>query len=442
MNDLSVIDQFLNVFSRYIDSGFGLLGGEVAFLTGALVAIDMTLAGLFWAMGGEDVIAKLIKKTLYVGAFAYIIGNFNALASIIFRSFAGLGLIASGSGMSQAQLLQPGRLAAVGVTAGQPILQQIGQLSGFTNVFLNLDSIVVLFIAYLVVIVSFFVLAVQLFVTLLEFKLTTLAGFVLVPFALWNKTAFLAERVLGNVMSSGIKVLVLAVIVGIGSTVFNQFQAPIGAAPSLNSALAIMLGALALLGLGIFGPGIASGLVSGAPQLGIGAAAGTALGAAGLAVAGSAAVATGGAAVAAGTRLAARSTLRAVRSASTMAQGATSAYRAGVASSSASGAQAVGAGVVNVARSGAQAAGARVAAGARAVKDRVVGAVGGGTSEAAADAASATGSSDDAQAPDWARRLQRNQRLAQGASTAAHVVRSADHGGTGASPDLNDSSNS
>jgi type IV secretion system protein TrbL len=433
MNDLSVIDQFLNVFSRYIDSGFGLLGGEVAFLTATLVVIDMTLAGLFWAMGGEEVIAKLIKKTLYVGAFAYIIGNFNTLAGIIFRSFANLGLIASGSGMSQAQLLQPGRLAAVGVTAGQPILQQIGQLSGFTNVFLNLDSIVVLFIAYLVVIVSFFVLAVQLFVTLLEFKLTTLAGFVLVPFALWNKTAFLAERVLGNVMSSGIKVLVLAVIVGIGSTVFSQFQAPIGAGPSLSTALAIMLGALALLGLGIFGPGIATGLVSGAPQLGIGAAAGTALGVAGLGVAGSAAVATGGAAVAAGTRLAARGAVGTVRSASTIAQGAASAYRAGVAASGASGAQAVGAGVVNVARSGAQVAGQRMAAGARAVKDRVVAAVG------SSDTAAAI--SPESQAPDWAERLQRSQRVTQGASTTVQVMRSADHGAGGASPDLNDSSN-
>src|SRR6202789_956907 len=159
MNDLSVIDQFLNVFSRYIDSGFGLLGGEVAFLTGALVAIDMTLAGLFWAMGSEDVIAKLIKKTLYVGAFAYIIGNFNTLAGIIFRSFAGLGLLASGSGLTQARLLQPGRLATVGVTAGQPLLQQIGQLSGFPEVFLNLDSIVVLFLTWIIVIVSFFILA-------------------------------------------------------------------------------------------------------------------------------------------------------------------------------------------------------------------------------------------------------------------------------------------
>src|ERR1700730_2521370 len=116
MQDLGVIDQFTNVFSQYIDTGFGLLRGEVAFLTATLVVIDITLAGLFWAMGGEDVIAKLIKKTLYVGAFAFIITNFNTVASIIFRSFAGLGLIAAGSGMSQAQLLQPGRLAAVCVT--------------------------------------------------------------------------------------------------------------------------------------------------------------------------------------------------------------------------------------------------------------------------------------------------------------------------------------
>ncbi|EQD61416.1 conjugal transfer protein TrbL, partial [mine drainage metagenome] len=45
MNDLSIIDQFLNVFSRYIDSGFGLLHGEVMYLSATLIAIDMTLAG-------------------------------------------------------------------------------------------------------------------------------------------------------------------------------------------------------------------------------------------------------------------------------------------------------------------------------------------------------------------------------------------------------------
>ena len=73
-------------------------------------------------------------------------------------------------------------------------------MAGFPEVFVNLDPIVVMFLAWLVVVLCFFVLAIQLFITLIEFKLTTLAGFVLVPFALWNKTAFLAEKVLGNVV--------------------------------------------------------------------------------------------------------------------------------------------------------------------------------------------------------------------------------------------------
>src|SRR3546814_1913801 len=90
-------------------------------------------------------------------------------------------------------------------------------MAGLPAVFVNLDAIAVMFLAWLVVVLCFFVLAIQLFITMIEFKLTTLAGFVLVPFALWNMTAFLAEKVLGNVVSAGIKVLVMAVIVGIGS---------------------------------------------------------------------------------------------------------------------------------------------------------------------------------------------------------------------------------
>jgi len=454
MNDLSVIDRFLDVFSRYIDSGFGLLGGEVGFLTATLVAIDMTLAGLFWAMsnasgGGDDVIGKLVKKVLYVGAFAFILNNFNTLSGIVFRSFAGLGLVASGSSMTQGQLLQPGRLARVGVEAGAPIMKQISDLTGFPEVFANLDVITVLFLAWLVLIVSFFVLAVQLFVTLIEFKLTTLAGFVLVPFALWNKTAFLAERVLGNVVSSGIKVLVLAVIVGIGTGLFAEFTVPPGAEPSIDHALVIMLAALAMLGLGIFGPGIATGLVSGAPQLGAGAVAGTALGAAGLALAGGAAVAGAGSAIAAGARMtpgAARAAIgggaAAARSASSMASGAKSAYQSGAAASGNSGVRAAGAGLVNVARSGADAMGQRVASGAKAVKNGVASFVGDSAAAAAAKVADASEASEPAAEPAWAKRMRRKQQMTHAATTAAHALRSGDAGGSGASPSLRDESNS
>src|ERR1700731_1892454 len=242
----------------------------------------------------EDVLAHLVKKTLYVGFFAFLIGNFNGLAKIIFNSFAGLGLKAAGSGLAADQLLQPGRLARVGVDAGRPILQAAGQLMGYVAFFENFVQIFVLMIAWLVVVIAFFVLAIQLFVTLIEFKLTTLAGFVLVPFGLFNKTAFLAERVLGNVVASGVKVLVLAVIIGIGTNLFGEFTQGFGGnQPTLEDALALVLASLALLGLGIFGPGIATGLTAGAPQLGAGAAVGTALAAGGLGVAGAMGVRAG-----------------------------------------------------------------------------------------------------------------------------------------------------
>jgi type IV secretion system protein TrbL len=294
-----VVDRFLEVFTSYIDSGFGLLGGEVGYLASTLIVIDVTLAGLFWAWGAdEDVLAHLVKKTLYVGFFAFLIGNFNNLAKIVFNSFAGLGLKAAGSGLTSDQFLQPGRIAQVGIDAGKPILQAASQLMGFVSFFENFVQIFVLLIAWFVVLVAFFILAVQLFVTLIEFKLTTLAGFVLVPFGLFNKTAFLAERVLGNIVTSGVKVLVLAVILGIGTTLFGQFTQGFGGnQPSLEDALGLVLAALSLLGLGIFGPGIANGLTSGAPQLGAGAAVGTALAAGGVGVAGVAGVRAGAAAI-------------------------------------------------------------------------------------------------------------------------------------------------
>jgi type IV secretion system protein TrbL len=402
MSELGVIDQFLQVFGRYIDSGFGLVRGDVASLARILVAIDVTLAALLWAWTpGEEVLARLVRKTLYVGAFAFLIGDFPRLAQIVFDSFAGLGLKAGGSALSAADLLRPGRIAEVGVDAVRPLLAAAGEMAGFPAIFENAVQIAVLLAAVLVVLVAFFVLAVQLFVTLVEFKLTTLAGFVLVPFGLFGRTAFLAERVLGAVAGAGVKVLVLAVIVGIGSTLFDGFVQDFGGEqPDLEQVLAIALGAVSLLGLGIFGPGIAAGLVSGAPQLGAGSAAGTLLAAGGLAAAGAAGVRSAGGALAV-----ARGRLQG-RSGPGSGEGGGGAGPSG------------GPGGARGAADGAPTPGGR------------------GPSGAAAEAPPPpratpnTGAAPDPEAPPaWARRLRDRQAAAAGVSAAAHVLRAGDGGG-------------
>jgi type IV secretion system protein TrbL len=406
-----VIDQFLETFTRYIDSGFGLLSSEVAYVATTLAAIDITLAALFWAWGpDEDIIARLVKKTLFVGVFAYLIGNWNSLARVVFESFAGLGLKASGTGLSSADFLRPGRIAQVGIDAGRPIIDSISGLMGYISFFENFVQIVVLLFAWIVVLLAFFILAIQLLVTLIEFKLTTLAGFVLIPFGLFGKTAFAAERVLGNVISSGVKVLVLAVIVGIGSTLFSQFTSGFGGnQPTIENAMALVLAALSLLGLGIFGPGIASGIVAGGPQLGAGAAIGTGLAAGGV-------VAAGAGLAAGGVGLAGGAFAGAARGTTAIASGAASAFRTG--------------GLSGVAEAGASA----VASPLRRVAARV-----GGTSNAGGDLGNADpGSIASGAPPAWARRMKRTQSITHSASAATHAVRAGDHAGGGASVDLSE----
>ena len=431
MGGTGVVDRFLEVFTSYIDSGFGLLGGEVAFIATTLIVIDVTLAALFWSWGADDdILARLVKKTLFVGVFAYIIGNWNSLSRIVFESFAGLGLKASGTGFTTAELLRPGRVAQVGLDAGQPILESISGLMGYVAFFENFIQIVVLLIAWLFVILAFFILSVQLFITLIEFKLATLCGFVLIPFGLFGKTAFMAERVLGHVISSGIKVLVLAVIIGIGSTLFGEFTAGFGGAtPTIEDAMVIVLASLCLLGLGIFGPGIANGIVSGGPQLGAGAAAGTALAAGG--------VLAGGVA---GAKLAAGAGASAIAGAATggsrVAGAANGAYALGSAGKTGAGAMAGGVSAVGQAAGSAAMSPLRRAAsamrdsfrqGARSAVTGTGGTISGGPAPA---------SPAPSGPPAWAQAMRRRQAVTHGATVAAHTLRGGDGGGSGAAVDV------
>jgi type IV secretion system protein TrbL len=190
---------------------------------------------------------------------------------------------------------------------------------------------------------------------------------------------------------------VLAVIVGIGSTLFAQFTAGFGGnQPTIENAMALVLGALALLGLGIFGPGIANGIVSGGPQLGAGAAVGTGLAAGGV-------VAAGAGLAASGAGLAG--------SAASGAGGASSALRAGSLSGTA------------------KASASAPASPLRSAAARMAGSGRGGD----VDDPSSTSSEGT---PSWVRRMKRAQTISHGASAATQAVRSGDHGGSGGSVDL------
>lgn len=429
MNDISIIDKFTNVFGSYIDSGFGLLGGDVAWLASALIVIDITLAGLFWAFDeNRNVISSLIKKILYVGFFALIINNFKVLSHIIFNSFAGLGLKATGASVTASELLQPGRVAATGFDAAYPILKEIGNLLGPVAFFENFILIIVMLFAWVLVVLAFFILAIQLFITIIEFKLTTLAGFVLIPFALWNKTSFLAERVLGGVISSGVKVLVLAIIIGIGSSIFGQFATALnGVEATLENVLSLTLGALSVLGLSIFAPALAAGLVSGAPQLGAGAAVGTA-------VAGAATLAVGAGAGGMAARGMASAASGAVGAGAKLSGQMGAAY--GLSKATSGGGMASG--LKGAGQSMARSLKQKAAQPLNAVKEKYAA----GQQQAWSNTGGQTSGSGSSTAtpengmPDWARRMKAAQAMKSAGTVSLHALKDGDRPGSPANPSL------
>jgi type IV secretion system protein TrbL len=277
-NDLMV------VFSNTVSAGFDALTGAVDGAFGLMIALVVALTGIQWALSSNrDVLAAGFGKVLLIGAFAYVINDWQGLSQTLWNGFVDLGLAAGGGGLSRAQFLNPGEILEQGWQIVKALGETPAPVDNPLDVVGNFTDALILGLAMIGIMLAFAVLALQIIVTLLEFKIVTLGGFVLLPFGIWAKSAFLAERPLGYVAASGLKVLALAIVVSGARSVFDQLQP--SAAPDLYEALAILAAALLLAMLALFIPNLASALVTGGPALGAGAAA-----AGGLAVAGTAAL--------------------------------------------------------------------------------------------------------------------------------------------------------
>jgi type IV secretion system protein TrbL len=281
-------NDLMAVFSNTITSGFAALVGPVNGIFGLMIALVVAMTGIQWAVSSNrDALAGAFSKILLIGTFAYIINDWQGLSETIFAGFLQLGLTAGGGSISSADFLNPGSV----IETGWQIVKALGDAPTTTenplDVIGNLIDAIIIGISMLGIMVAFAILALQIIVTLLEFKIVTLGGFILLPFGILSKTAFMAERPLGYVVSSGLKVLALAIVISGAQAVFAQLT-PSGE-PDIYEAMTILTAAIILAMLSLFAPNLAAALVSGGPALGAGA-----LAVGGLAVGGAAGVAAAG----------------------------------------------------------------------------------------------------------------------------------------------------
>jgi type IV secretion system protein TrbL len=221
-----LINDVANQYINAINSGFGLIKGDVTWLLNVLIILSIMWSAALWALSDDHIIVQFARKIVYIGLFAWIIQNWQTLTDTLARSFMDLGLKAGGFDSANYYTAQPGNIAYLGYTTAQPLMDQIARLTGPVAFFKNFVEIAFLFLAICAIVAAFCVITIQVVVALLTFKFGSLAAFVLVPFAVLSKTAFIAERPLGWVVGSGVRLMVLTLVLGVGNNIFQELKVP------------------------------------------------------------------------------------------------------------------------------------------------------------------------------------------------------------------------
>src|SRR3954449_6659199 len=266
----AMLDQFravrmtwLTVAAGYANRLFGLLALIEFAWTAAILVLERTnLQG--WT-------AALIRKMMFIGAFFALL-NFGAdWIPRIINSFQQIGQNASGLGS-----LAPTDILVQGLNITGNLLSGAAS-SGWLG---NIGTALSLVFAALLAFLAFLGLTVQLVVTLVESYLVVGAGFIFLGFGGSRWTAPYVERFISFAVSTGVKVMVLYLLLGAGMALTNTWEAAATAVPSSASpavdALDIAASAVILLMICWNAPKLAASILGGSPSFTGGDAVGTA----------------------------------------------------------------------------------------------------------------------------------------------------------------------
>ncbi|HUO22621.1 MAG TPA: P-type conjugative transfer protein TrbL [Caulobacteraceae bacterium] len=279
--DPAVLDDFLNKFKTQVDAGFGLISGDVTGVLATLVVISVVATAMLWAIDeNQNVMASLVRKVLLVGFFAWLVTQWQSLSATVVNGFAALGLKAGGGGMSVSTFTtEPSQIVMAGIKVIAALFQYVQKIApGPVEFFAHIDTVLMTLVAAIGILIAFVILAVEIVVTIIEFHIVTLVAFVTVPFGVLTQTSFMSEKAIGYVVSVGVKLMALAIVVSLGTTIFNNYT--VSTDPGIGEDVGLLLAAVLMVMLALKVPAIAGALISGGPQLNAG---GAVMGAAGVA---------------------------------------------------------------------------------------------------------------------------------------------------------------
>lgn len=263
---MPTLNSILNQYESAFNLGRTAIYGHSISLFTVLVTIEMCIAGIYIAIGVSDTYIQLARRILLFGFILFVVRNYDTLTSEVIQGFIQVGEEAGGaSGSPVATLNDPDRIVVKAFQIIKPGMEALAASSHESWMGMPTLDAVITWFCLLIGMIALFLIAIQSFVTYLEFLLVSSLGLILIPFGAFRPTAFLAEKTFGAIVGFGIKLMVLALILGVTDTILGQIQLP--GTVTWQSGFHFILVSLSLCFLALHAPAVALSLLHGQPML-------------------------------------------------------------------------------------------------------------------------------------------------------------------------------
>ena len=262
---VGIFNEILNAFVGAFAGNFGRIQPAMDALFKLLIGIDVSYLAFLVLVDAEEPVKGGLRKLFTFSAWAYVIRNFNTLATSLVDSLAQGGLIAAGHGGESARrLLNPSVILDLGFRATEPLTDAISQAS----VLAVFGSIGIIVLSYVCIMAAYGIIALTVMITLIEYYIALAVTGLLLPFGVFSPTRWMAMKPLSYFLSCGLKLMVLTFLLAISREVLERayFASP---EPTMRE---LWIGTWVSLGIAMlawFGPrGLAGGIMSGSASLG------------------------------------------------------------------------------------------------------------------------------------------------------------------------------
>lgn len=205
----------------HISKALAFLQPAMLGIIGSLMVLDLVLHYLF---NQEDIFLTLVKKVLIYGFFLWLIQDYD---NVVLQKFLN-GCIEIGNrtvGINSIKLMVSPLyffLRTLSLTAPAFAIGTTGAVA--LDTLLGLESIPIALMFLLVgMFLSALLLSYEIGMMLVEFYAVAVYAIVLLPFGVFKKTRFLAEKALGAIFGQGIKIMIMTSLLNFFDKAWKEY---------------------------------------------------------------------------------------------------------------------------------------------------------------------------------------------------------------------------